>query len=134
VRNPERLGELPDDVCRLLRIDTASRMVMIDRDTITHIFDPRSFDDAAIIVGTLARRTFDPVYCGRDLADARLSFIMELPFPGAGDVVGIALKLVNALTSASRHHEIWIATAHLVGDSTLNRMLRSNRFAVHRRN
>jgi hypothetical protein len=66
VRNPERLGELPDDVCRLLGINTTTRVVMIAPATVAHIFERRSFNDAAIIVDFLARRAFNPIYCARE--------------------------------------------------------------------
>ena len=106
---------------------------MINHETVAHIFHQRSFDDAATIVGMLARREFDPVYCGRDLKDPRLFFVIESLLVRVEVWVRILLKLVGASTSASRHDEIWVATAHIVRDSTLNRMLRSGRFATHRR-
>jgi hypothetical protein len=132
VRHVELLAEVPDDVCRLLRIDTTERVVMIDQGTVSHIFERRSFDDAAMIIGFLARRAFNPVYCGRHLAYPRSFFVMELPFEGAGDWVGIILKHVSAATSASGRDEIWVVTARLVGNSTLKQMLKSNMFVVHR--
>ena len=105
---------------------------MIRQDVVSHIFERRSFHDAAMIVGLLARREFSPVICGRDHAYPHSFFMMELPFADARDWVRIILKHVSAATSASRHDEIWVATAHLVGNSTLFQMLKSNRFVMHR--
>jgi hypothetical protein len=131
VRHAEILAEVPDDVCRLLRIDTTERAVMIDQETVSHIFVRRSFHDAAMVIGALAREKFNPGYCGRHLGYPRTFFIMELPFVGAPDWVTIILKHVSAATSASRHDEIWVVTSHLVGHSTLNQMLKSSRFVMH---
>jgi hypothetical protein len=132
VRHIELLAEVPDDVCRLLRIDATSRVVMINRGTVSHIFEQRSFHDAAMIVGVLARRNLNPVYCGRDLLYPRSFFTVESPIAGVDDWVRIVLKHVTPATSASRHVEIWVATAHRVIDSTLNRMLTGNRFVMYR--
>jgi hypothetical protein len=132
VRHVELLAEVPDDVCRLLRIDTIGREVMIHRDTVDHIFERRSFYDAAMIVSVLAREEFNPLYCGKDFEYPRAFFMMELPFAGAPDLVNIILKHVSAATSESGHDEIWVPTAYLVGDSTLNQMLTSNRFVMYR--
>lgn len=132
MRHVEILAEVPDDVCRLLRIDTTSRVVMINPATVSHIFAQRSFRDAAIIVGLLARQELNPVICGRDQVYPRSFFIMELPFVGAREWVRIILKRVSAATSASKHDEIWVVTAHLVGNSTLFQMLKSSRFVMHR--
>jgi hypothetical protein len=133
VRHPELLAGLPDDVCRPLAIDLAERTVMINHSTVAHIFHQRPFDDAAAIMDTLVRRRFDPIYYGRDLTDARSFFILEAPYPRARDLVRIVLKVVRASTSASGRDEIWIATANLVGDSTLNRMMIGNRFVIQQR-
>jgi hypothetical protein len=132
VRHVEVLADVPDEVCRLLRIDTTSRVVMIHRETVSHIFERRSFLDAALIVGALARQEFRPMYCGRDLLDPRTFFIMELPFTGARNWVAIILKYVSVATSASGHDEIWVVTGRLVGISTLNEMLEGGRFVLHR--
>ena len=132
MRHVEVLAEVPDDVCRLLRIDTTSRVVMIHQETVSHIFERRSFHDAAMIVSVLAREEFNPLYCGRDSDYPSTFFIMELPFVGAPDLVNIILKRVSAAASASRHDEIWVPTAYLVGDSTLNHMLTSSRFGMYR--
>jgi hypothetical protein len=132
VRHVEVLAEVPDDVCRLLRIDTTSRVVMIHQETVSHIFERRSFHDAAMIVSVLAREEFNPLYCGRDFDYPSAFFIMELPFVGAPDLVNIILKRVSAAASASRHDEIWVVTAVSVGDTTLSRMMRGNRFVIHR--
>jgi hypothetical protein len=132
VRHIELLAEVPDHVCRLLRIDTTSRVVMINQETVSHIFTQRSFRDAAMIVGLLARQELNPVICGRDHVYPRSFFIMELPFVGAHDWIKIILKRVAAATSASKHDEIWVVTAHLVGNSTLFQMLKSSRFVMHR--
>jgi hypothetical protein len=120
----ELLAEVPDDVCRLLLVDTANRVAMIDRVTVSHIFDRRSFHDAALIVGMLARQAFNPVYCARDNSDSRSFFIAEPPFAGSAKWVSVVLKHVTARTSATGHDEIRVVTAHLVENSTLNRMLR----------
>jgi hypothetical protein len=132
MRHVELLAEVPSAVCRLLDIDTTSRVVMINRETVSHIFERRSFEDAAMITGFLARRKFSPVICGRDRVDPRSFFMMELPFVGARDWIRTILKYVSAATSASTHDEIWVATAHSVGDSTLFRLLKSRRFVMHR--
>ena len=132
MRHVELLAEVPDDVCRLLRIDTTSRVVMIHQEMVSHIFERRSFHDAAVIVGLLARQEFKPLLCGRDRVYPRTFFIIEPPFVGARDWVRIILKQVSAASSASRHDEIWVATAHLVGNSTLFQMLKSSRFVMHR--
>jgi hypothetical protein len=132
VRYPELLADLPDDVCRLLRIDTTSRAVMIDHATVSHIFERRSFRDAAKIVGVLARGTFNPVYCGREVAKSRSFFIVELPLSESQELVRIVLKHVTASTSASTHDEIWVTTAHSVEDSTLSHMLTGTRFVMYR--
>ena len=132
MRHPELLADLPDDVCRLLQIDTTSRVVMIEHDTVSHIFERRSFDDAAMIVGVFARRAFNPVYCGRKAINPRSFFIVELPPPGSQHFVRIVLKHVTASTSTSRHDEIWVTTAHMVEDLTLFRMLRGTRFVMYR--
>lgn len=81
MRYPELLADLPEDVCRLLHIDTRSRVVMIELETVSHIFERRSFQDAVAIVGVLAREAFNPVYCGTEIARPRAFFIIEsLPF------------------------------------------------------
>jgi len=132
VRYPELLADVPDDVCRLLDIDATSRVVMIELETVSHIFERRSFRDAATIVGFLARQEFHPVFCGRDRSYPRTFFIMELPFVGAREWIRIILKRVSATISASGRDEIWVATVHLVGNSTLFQMLKSRRFIMHR--
>jgi hypothetical protein len=132
VRHVEILAEVPEDVCRLLHIDTTSRAVMIHQEIVSHIFERRSFRDAAMLVGVLAREEFNPLYCGRDFAYPRSFFIMESPFVGARDQMMIILKRVSASASASRHDEIWVVTAVAVGDTTLHRMMRGNRFVIHR--
>jgi hypothetical protein len=132
VRHVELLAEVPDDVCRLLQIDTTARVVMIHQDIVSHIFERRSFYDAAMIAWVLARGTFAPVYCGRDVVDPRLFFVAELPLAGRDKWVRIVLKHLSAKHSASSHDEIWVVTAHLVKDSTLNRMLRGSRFIIYK--
>jgi hypothetical protein len=132
VRHVELLAEVPDDVCRLLEIDTTSRLAMIHQETVAHIFERRSFHDAAMVVGVLARKHFYPIYCGRDLAYPRTFFIVEASNGGSADWVRIVLKPVMAATSASRHDEMWVVTGHRVEDSTLNHMLIGNRFVMYR--
>lgn len=132
MRYPELLADLPDEVCRLLDIATTSRIVMIAHDTVSHIFERRSFDDAATIIRVLARRAFHPVYCGREVAKPRSFFVVELPPAETEHWVRIVLKYVMATTSASRHDEIWVSTAHIVEDSTLFHMLRGNRFVMYK--
>lgn len=105
---------------------------MIEHDTVSHIFERRPFDDAAIIVAVLARRAFNPMYCGREVANPRSFFVVELPPPETEHWIRIVLKHVTAATSASKHDEIWVVTAHLVRDSTLNHMLTANRFVMYR--
>jgi hypothetical protein len=131
VRDPELLGELPDDVCRLLDLNTTARVVMIELATVAHIFERRSFNDAAILMEVLARKKFDPLYCARLLTDKRLFFMVERS-PGREKAV-IALKLVRSGESESGTDEIWVTTCYLVGDSTLRRVLSVSRFAVQRR-
>src|SRR5579872_6261481 len=116
----------------MLRIDTRSRVVMIEHATVTHIFERRSFQDAVVIVGVLARRTFNPLYCGRDLRNPRSFFVVESPPVQSRHGVRIVLKHVDASTSASKHDEIWVSTAHIVEDSTLFQMLRGHRFVIYR--
>jgi hypothetical protein len=132
VRHIEILAEVPDNVCRLLRIDTTERAVMMSQGTVSHIFEQRSFHGAAMIVGVLARGDLNPVYCGRDLVYPRTFFIVEASGVGIDAWVKIVLKPVMAPSSASRHDEIWVVTAHRVVDSTLNRMLIGNRFVMYR--
>lgn len=131
MRNPELLGELPDDVCRLLDIDTTTRTVMIEPATVAHIFERRSFNDATVIMEVLARRRFDPSYVGRLLVDKRLFFVVER---SRIHRAVIALKFVRSTESASRADEIWVSTGYVVSDSTLRRVLNASRFAVQRRN
>ena len=107
-------------------------MVMIDHLTVSHIFERRSFRDAANIVGVLARGVFNPVYCGREVDRPRSFFIAEPPSSQSEKLVRIVLKHVAASTSASKHDEIWVTTAHMVEDSTLLRMLRGTRFVMYR--
>lgn len=133
MRNPELLGELPDDVCRLLQIDTTRRVVMIEPATIAHIFHRRSFADATMIVNVLARRRFDPIYCGRNLDDDRLFFVVERIAKKRGRAL-IALKFVRSADSESGDDEVWVTTGYCVGDSTLRQMLEANRFVIQSRN
>lgn len=125
MRRPELLAELPDDVCRLLDIDTDTRRVMIELATVTHIFQRRSFVDATTIMRVLARRRFDPLYCGRLLTDKRLFFIVERT--ADHDRVVIAFKFLRGTD------EIWVSTGYLVGYSTLRAMLRAPRFVIYHR-
>jgi hypothetical protein len=132
VRDPELLGELPDDVCRLLDLNTTARVVMIELATVAHIFERRSFNDATLIMEVLARRRFDPLYCGRVLTDKRVFFVMERP-RRTHSKAAIALKLVRSTDSESGADEIWVRTGYIVGNSTLRWMLTSNRFVVQDR-
>lgn len=132
MRHPELLADLPDEVCRLLDIDTTERVVMIEHETVSHIFERRLFHDAASIVRVLARGAFNPVCCGKEVNNPRSFFIVELPPPETEHWVRIVLKHVTATTSASMHDEIWVITAHLVRDSTLNHMMTANRFVMYR--
>lgn len=129
MRDPELLGELPDDVCRRLEIDTVRRVVMIEHATIAHIFHRRSFADATMIVNVLARRRFDPIYCGRQLHDARLFFVVERIAKQRRRAL-IALKFVRSAASESGDDEVWVTTGYIVGDSTLRQMLEANRFVM----
>ena len=131
MRFPELLADLPDNVCRLLRIDTTSQVVMINHERVSHIFERRSFQDAATIIGVLARGAFDPLYCGREVAEARFFFIVESLPADLTHCVRLVLKHGAASTSASKHDEIWVTTAYVVNNSTLFRMLRSNRFVMY---
>ena len=131
MRNPELLGRLPDDVCRLLDVNTTTRVVMIELATVAHIFERRSFSDATVIMKVLARRVFDPLYCGRLVADKRLFFIVERSRSQERAV--IAFKFVHSTESESGADEIWVSTGYTVGDSTLREMLSASRFVMQQR-
>ena len=119
-------------MCRLLDIDTTDRAVMINLLTVTHIFERRPFRDAANIVSLLTRGEFNPEYCGKEVANPRSFFFAELLSSQSEKFVRVVLKYVSARTSASKHDEIWVTTAHMVEDSTLLQMLRGTRFVVYR--
>lgn len=127
MRNPEPLGELPADVCRLLQIDTTRRVVMIEHVTVTHIFERRSFDDAISVMNVLALRRFNPVFCGRQLDDARRFFVIERVDNYRQAV--IAFKTTRSPKGRSR---IWVTTGYMVGNSTLRQLFDSDRFSLQR--
>jgi hypothetical protein len=131
VRDPELLGRLPDDVCRLLDLNTTTRVVMIELATVAHILERRSFSDATGIMEVLARRVFDPLYCGRLVTDKRLFFIVERS--RSQERAMIAFKFVHSTESESRADEIWVSTGYAVGDSTLREMLSASRFVMQQR-
>jgi hypothetical protein len=130
VRNPEAIADLPDNVCRALDLRVATRAVMLHHVTIAHMCERRSLEDIAIIFSVLARRKFNPTYCGRHVHDARLSFIVEQTFVASPGWVTIALKIVNARQAASGRDECWMSTAYAMGSDSLRFMLRNNRFAI----
>ncbi len=70
---PEILGELPAHVFTQLGIATSARAVWLGTDAITHIQHQRdvSRPDADVVLATLRRGVFNPVYCGLDHADVR---------------------------------------------------------------
>jgi hypothetical protein len=116
----------------MLGINTTTRVVMIVQATIAHIFERRSFTEAMVIMNVLARRGFDPLYCGRQPHDERLFFVVERT-ARLDELALIALKHVRSTGSHSGVDEIWVSTGYIVRDSTLRDMLLTSRFAMQKR-
>jgi len=117
---PEILGDLPAHVLQRLGIATLARAVWLGADAITHIRHQRdvSARDAELVLATLRRGTFDPVYGGSDRADVRrfvvVEYVSERPLWAC-----LSLKIVWAGTSQSGADEIWVNTGFPLGLESL---------------
>ncbi len=128
---PEILGELPAHVFTQLGIATSARAVWLGTDAITHIQHQRdvSRPDADVVLATLRRGVFNPVYCGLDHADVRrfviVEYVSERPLWAY-----VSLKIVRAGMSQSSKDEIWVNTGFPLGLESLTRLLKQRRLVL----